>query len=418
MPELAEGQNFAQTGGEHLIEPSNIQNEDTPASLHEESDPLSQASDDGWGKAQEAYFKDGVLEEYDEEPVEVDNPQETVGDGESEQQTAEDQETQPDEQEVESGELDIKYNLDDLQVPHKFKPRVEQKLKAILDDVKSKSSELNQGYKESNAALGRAFVNVLQSDNPLATLRDYAEQVAPAIGLPQELLSKFSEKAQGSPEPAPQNADQGTAQGLDVGNIQQRLGQELGRIEEKYWPLLEKEQDPQKARELFSRMERDKLSLVNAVNSAQLKAVLQGFYSKLIKPQFDEFSTLKGEAEHNKAVAEHKAKVSLWNDADKQMKDKFADWPQYRAQVKKLLKGEYAASKERASNTGQGHLKLMQDLYLLASRNSHLAAAKKPQRGDSGLKTTGKHIPTKRAGGSDWDSIKQEHWGDLLDDDD
>ena len=382
-----------------VVTSNETESDDSQFSQEDGGDPSSEGD---WAEARKA-FESGEFEDHD---VSDNVDEETVkADGEEGTHLETDQADQPKEEEPEIGALDVKYDLNDLRLPQKYKPDVQKKVDAILADAKTQAAQLTKGYQESNSALASAFVDIIKSDNPLQTLREYAEQAIPAFGLPQELLSKFDQPTK---EEQPQGAPVDTAQ------IQQRYDQELTKIEDKYWSMLEQEPDPKKTRELFSRMDREKRALDAAFQNAQLRSVLQAYHSRLIKPQFDEFGKIKSETEQHKAIAERQAKVGHWNSADQQMSKQFTDWPKYKAKVKDLMKTKYSSQKDAANQSGKGHLELMQDLYLIVSRKDHLEAAKRPQRGLPGLKPSGKHIKTQKAGGSDWDDIKAAHWGDII----
>lgn len=419
-----------ETGAELNAQTDNVAIADDHAEPEEDnlsqkdgSDPSSDG-DDGWGDARKA-FHDG-LDSDDHDAVGSDANKSKAtdkADGEVVSHLENDQAGQTKEkqdEESDSGELNLKYSLDDLRLPQKYKPDVQKKVDAILADAKTQASQLNQGFKESNTAFAKAFVDIIQSDNPLQTLHEYAGHIVDAYRLPKETLSKLQQRLSNNENNAADNGNNRNTDNqktIDVAAIQQRLANEIKNIEEKYWQQLEQEQDPKRARDIFSRMEMEKMALHNEVNNAKLKAVLQAFYGKLIKPQFDEFGKIKNETESAKAIAERNAKVSLWNSADQQMVKKFSDWPKYKAQVKQLMKTKYGSQKDYANESGNGHLELMQDLYLIASRQDHLEAAKQPNRGLPGFKPSGKHITTQKAGGSGWDDIKKNHWGDIIPED-
>lgn len=360
-----------------------------------ETEPQESNDGDDWSEAKEAFFE-GSFDNSEEEPKEEAGSHLEAGE--------EKKEEVPNEEPV--TEFDVKVDLKDLPVPHKYKPLVQKKVDAILAQAKVQSDKLTEGYKESNAALAKAFVDIIRSDDPLKTLKGYAEQIVQPEAL-QNLEKRIN---------APANVNESGVEKpqFDASAIQQRLKQEISSIEDKYWPLLESEQDPKRSRELFSRMEQEKMALLDAVNSAKQQAVLMAFYNKLIKPKFDEFGSLKQEAESEKAIARRSAKVSLWNAADQEVGKTNPDWPKYRAKVKELLKTRYKGAKDGVNSTGKGHLELMKDIYLIVSRQDHLDAAKRPVRGNPGLKPGGKHIETQKAGGSDWDSIKERFWSDRI----
>ena len=359
----------------------------------------------------EAEAKDAFFKGHEEE---LETPESHLGAGEKseeEKKPEEKPEKKPDDTPV--TELDVKYSLDDLKLPHKYKGGVEGKINAILAEAKTQAGKLTEGYSASNAALARAFADIVNSDDPMGTLRGYAEEAAPVFGFSKELLQNLGKNG---------NARAGqegvAAEGSQVPvDIQARLNQELSRIEDEYWPLLEQEQDPKRAREIFSQMERKKLGLVDAVNNAKQKAVLMAFYNKLIKPRFEEYSSLKERAEAHEAVAARTQKISMWNKADADLSNKYKDdWQRYRPKVKELLKSDefYLELKNKANASGKGHQKVMEDLYLLISRQDHMAAAKRPQFGTPGVKPQGKHVQTQPAGGMTEAEIKRRYWSDII----
>ena len=359
----------------------------------------------------EAEAKDAFFKGHEEE---LETPESHLGAGEKseeEKKPEEKPEKKPDDTPV--TELDVKYSLDDLKLPHKYKGGVEGKINAILAEAKTQAGKLTEGYSASNAALARAFADIVNSDDPMGTLRGYAEEAAPVFGFSKELLQNLGKNGT-----ARAGQEGVAAEGSQVPvDIQARLNQELSRIEDEYWPLLEQEQDPKRAREIFSQMERKKLGLVDAVNNAKQKAVLMAFYNKLIKPQFDEYGQLKATAEAERSHAERNNKISMWNKADADLSNKYKDdWQRYRPKVKELLKSDefYLELRNKANASGKGHQKVMEDLYLLISRQDHMAAAKRPQFGTPGVKPQGKHVQTQPAGGMTEAEIKRRYWSDII----
>lgn len=359
----------------------------------------------------EAAARDAFFEGHEDELVTEDSPDSHLEAGE--EKTEEEQPAETEGDETPLTEFDVKYSLDDLRLPGKYKADVAKKIETILGDAKSQAGKLTEGYSASNAALARAFVDVIRSDDPLKTLHEYAKEALPAFGLSTDLLQNLEKRVA---PPANQDPNQGNQNSTaDIGNIQERLTQELSKIEEQYWPQLENESDPKRAREIFSQMERKKMALMNAVNTAQQKAVLMAFYNKLIKPQHDEYAKIKADTEASRETARRTEKVSYWNKADQELSKKYKDdWPRYRPKVKDLLKTRYSSQKSEANTSGKGHQQLMEDLYLLVSRQEHLSSAKKPQLGRPGVRPQGKHIKTQPADGMTIEQIKRELWSDII----
>ena len=385
-------------------EEEQIQGQEVP-----KGEPDPSVSRETSGRDFEAEAKDAFFKGHEEE---IEEPESHLGAGEKEPSEEQKPEEKADDTPV--TELDVKYSLDDLKLPHKYKGGVESKINAILAEAKTQAGKLTEGYSASNAALARAFVNIIRSDDPMKTLTEYAKEAIPAFGLPQDLLNNL-EKRVGTQ--ASQNEATATEQAQPPIDIQQRVDAELSRIEDEFWPLLEKEEDPRRARELFSQMERKKLGLIDAVNNAKQKAVLMAFYNKLIKPQFDEYGQLKATAEAERSQAERNNKISLWNKADADLSNKYKDdWKRYRPKVKELLKSDelYLELRNKANLTGKGHQKVMEDLYLLLSRQEHMAEAKKPKLGSPGVRPQGKHVQTQPAGGMTEDEIKRRYWSDII----
>ena len=396
-----------------------VQSEGTPAREEEgapsietpEGEPEPSVSRETSDRDFEAEAKDAFFKGHEEE---IETPESHLGAGEKsdeEQKPEEKPEKKPDDTPV--TELDVKYTLDDLKLPHKYKGGVEGKINAILAEAKTQAGKLTEGYSASNAALARAFADIVNSDDPMGTLKGYAEEAAPVFGFSKELLQNLG-KNDGVKARQEEVAAAGSQVPVDV---QARLDQELSRIEDEYWPLLEQEQDPKRARAIFSQMERKKLGLVDAVNNAKQKAVLMAFYNKLIKPRFEEYSSLKERAEAHEAVAARTQKISMWNKADADLSNKYKDdWQRYRPKVKELLKSDefYLELKNKANASGRGHQKVMEDLYLLLSRQDHMAAAKRPQFGTPGVKPQGKHVQTQPAGGMTEAEIKRRYWSDII----
>ena len=421
MPELGNELNQAQSVGVQPTQPSQASESSAPQ-------PSSQEKDDGWGDAREAWDLEA------EEKGKIPNDPNVAEDGQPGSHLEADQGTQqPEDQKEEAPKLSedeiFKVDLNNIWetpvnsqnggpqfLPHKYRNLANEKINAILADTKANTSKLVEGYKESSNGFARAFVNILQSENPVATLHEYVQEVVPALGLSPDIVSNLSKKLGGQvTENGNNNAE--TVQpkpNVSAGQVQQLINQELEKIENKYLGDLEKVEDAKGFRDILSKMQREMFSFQNKVQTVQLRNVLGSFYDKLVKPNFDELGTLKTEAENTKAVAEHRSKVSLWNDADTKLRGEFSDFAKYKPKIKELLKSRYNSARHQANAAGQGHYQVMKDLYLLVSRNDQLEAAKQPQRGAPGLKPTGTHIKTLKPGGSDWDDIKKELWGDVI----
>ncbi len=390
--------------------------EATPAPVEVEHSQAEVSEQDARDSAREAFFKGYESEIVDDgEEAAEESPDSHLEVGEDKKDPAEEPVVEDPVEEEAITEFNVKVDLSDLPIPHKFKPQVQKKVDAILADARGQAEKLTGGYRESNAAFAKAFVDIIRSDNPLATLKGYAEEMAQVVEIPADVLQNL-EKRIGAPADGKGQGDDGAdaAPNLDVAGIQARVQEEMAKIDDRYWPLLNTAEDPKQARDLFSKMEREKMALMNAVHSAQQKAVLMAFYQKLIKPKFDEYGNLKKDAETNKAITERSVKVSHWNTADQEITKQHPDFPKYRTKVKELLKTRFKGAKEEANSTGSGHLQLMKDIYLIVSRADHLEAAKRPNRGRPGFKPGGKHIQTQQAGGSSKEDIKRRYWSDVI----
>lgn len=341
---------------------------------------VAEVSDDPWGDA-EAAFKEGS-----EEVVEVPEAQEAK---------VEKEET-GDVKPEKTGEVGIEA----LAIPHKYKPAVQK----WVDSKVASVSEEAKSFKANSAELAKAFIEICKSEDPLKALKGYAEQAVQG-GLPEDLLKNFGAK---------EEAKEAPEQTVDWSGIKERTRNALVEIENKYWPLLEAEQDPKRAREFFSKMEMEKTDLMEAVSDAKQKLMFAAFYNKLVKPKFGEYESLKEEAQKEKVDSEISRKKGIWNTADSEIAKVHKDWPKYRAKVKDLIKSRYKGVLNEINTTGKGHLELMKDVYLIVSREDHFKDAKRPVRGSPGLKPGGRHIETQKAGGSGWDDIKQNLWSDVI----
>ncbi len=320
--------------------------------------------------ASRAAFFDGV--ELSDEESHLEASEET----ESEEQKPEVEEEQ---QEEAKTELDIKWNLDKLEVPHKFKPKVEALLKTVAADAKTQASKLTEGYAASNAAFANAFVDIIRSDDPVGKLAEYAKAF-PDGALPKDALQNLEKRVTKPSKDQPQEV---------IAPLNERVSKAIDEIEGHYWPLLEKTEDPALARKLWSEMNRRVQGVRDAAMSAQIKAVLLGFHEKLIKPKFDEFGKLQTDAQQREAQAERTVKVQMWQKASTALKEKYKDehatiWPK----VKQLLKTRYKPALESVNASGKGHLELANDLFLLVRGNQK--PAKVPGR--PGLRPQGAHV--------------------------
>src|SRR3990167_9470234 len=167
--------------------PPKEEEQDQGNESHGEPDPsVSRETSD---RDFEAEAKDAFFKGHEEE---IETPESHLGAGEKsdeEQKPEEKPEKKPDDTPV--TELDVKYSLDDLKLPHKYKGGVEGKINAILAEAKTQAGKLTEGYSASNAALARAFVDIVNSDDPMGTLRGYAEEAAPVFGFSKELLQNL-----------------------------------------------------------------------------------------------------------------------------------------------------------------------------------------------------------------------------------
>ncbi len=406
-------------GEEHLAQDGSATSIETTSNATDDPTNHQAVDDDPWGDVRDEHFGDTEVDENGEPIDGADSDPEQAASGDDshlENTDGEDQDQTQDEEAAsdsgeDSGEFDIKYNLDDLKLPHKYKPFVDAKVKAILGDASKKHSELVKGHQESNAAFAGAFNDILASDKPVELLHDYVKQVATGLGRP-ELLTQFEAKIghakgdAGKPVPA-----EGDALNFNSPDVQAKVSTALGNIENKYWAAIDAAPDTATARKLYSQMEREKLALTSAVNQAQMKAVLMAFHQKFVKPTHEEFGKIKADSEQQQAIVAHSHKISLWKSADQEMTKAHPDWPKYRAEVKALIKSDrYTPNRKHINNTESGHVELMKDLYLVASRQDHLANAKRPKRPGGAARPTGKHIQTQQSGGSDWADIGRDLW--------
>lgn len=428
MPELGNELNQAQSVGVQSNQSQPIQAPETSG-----EQPASLEKDDDWGDAREAWDleaeENGSFKNPNDPNVAENAKPESHIEADQGNQQPEDRKEEP----LKLTEDEIfKVDLNNIWetpfnsqnggpqfLPHKYRNLANEKINAILADSKANTSKLIEGYKESNSAFAKAFVNVLQSENPVATLHEYAQGVVPALGLDPEIVTNLTKKLGASQtQPAQNNEAANVGQApINPAQVQQLVDREIAKIENKYWEELglKREDDPDRARQLFSQMQREMLSVQNKVQTAQLRSVLGSFYDRLFKPHLSDLEKMKAEAQESKAKAELRSKVSLWDSADQQMRDTFKDsWPKYKAKVKELLKSRYNSARQEVNNSGKGHYEIMKDLYLLVSHNDQLEAAKQPQRGAPGLKPTGTHIKTLKPGGSDWDDIKKDLWSDVI----
>lgn len=396
-------------------EPSHDSTESNISNSHEVNDvSSSEDSDDGWGSAREAFFegKNDSSSDGDEVKQEGGDDSHLEAD-QTEQGSEEDQTVEPSEGE----EFNVKYDLDGLPIPHKYKPLVKQEIETILGRAKEQATKLTAHSQQTTAEFAKAFIDIVRSDDPMQTLYQYAQSVVPAYNLPEDLVKNLESKinTQSSVDRNQIGALEGNdSQGFNLENIQRRAEEEIFHLNEQYWASVENETSPQRIRDLFSRMESQKLAILNAVQDAKLQSAIASLHSKFIKPQFDEFGKVKQELEEKKAVAERSVKVGLWNSAEQQIAKEFSDWGKYKQKVKEMLKSRYKNLRDEVNVSGAGHIDVMKDLYFLASRKDHLEASKKPKRGLPGLQPTGKHIKTQKAGGSDWDDIRANHWSDII----
>lgn len=381
-------------------EPSNF--EDDPSFSPEEEDDASAA-------ARKAFFSDDVPDSH------LGAEKEAAG----EKQEETEQEPSDD---TPQKLLDVEYSLDDVRVPQKYKEEVAKKIDSILGDANAKSLELTEGLRGANNAVLQSLVDVMTADDPMGVLRGYAEKLAPHIGLTEESLKNLKGNTDAAKGPESNAASVDPGQAFDMNAVQAAMNKKLAEIEDRYWPLLEREEDALRARQIFSKMDQEKSELRTKVNMAlmamQQKSQLQSFYDQSLKPQFDKFGKVVASNEEATAVAARGTRVSLWNEADaaldKQYSKEKGDYAKYRPKIKELLKTRYKTSTGEANTNGKGHLELMRDLYLIVSRKDHIESARKPKFGRQGVRPQGTKVKTEKAGGMSEQEIKERYWSDLI----
>jgi hypothetical protein len=379
------------------------------------------AQEDDWGASREAFFDGDDIQDPEAPDVEpeVGLPDEANGEDGSHLEAGDTKESENEDGQGDDplpGENDLKLNLDDSRIPHKYRDEIHEKTDALVKKAIERSSEEIQAYKGSTDAYTNAFVDIIKSDDPVATLRNYAKDVVEAHNLSPEILTALESKmggASGQPTPPADSANTGSGVNFDV--VNQKVDQVINQIHAKYDAELNTTDDPVRVRQLLTQESRDINRIRDAVAQAQTKELLKAYHNKMVQPGLEGVEKLN----ENSKIAEREAvadrQVSSWNSAESEMRTEFKDWDKYKGKVKELIKGDgrYSGARRQANETGEGHKALLTDLYHMVARNDHLNAAKEPKLGSPGFKPGGKHIKTQKAGGSDWDSIGRDLWSDV-----
>lgn len=391
------------------------QEQETAVSAPTTPEPTNnvESSQDAWADAHEAFSEGGEIENEGNSVIIGDDTPETGAKDSHLEVKEPEKETEQEIVEDDPNGLNIsldKLGLDATNIPHKYRPLINEKVNSLIQDAKRQFSEKVSDYQGSNQALATAFVDVMRSENPVEALYELAKEAVPKLGLSNEILANFESKL-GTKQPTNQNQN---TPPVDLGNLAARVQVEVDKVRQEFDEQIFKTEDPREFMRLMDARNTRIQALNEAVGNAKLKAVLTAYHNQLVQPNLGKIKDVVSESENAKAQANYQRQLGSWNDADKSMTTDFKDWSKYRTQVKQLMKTKYAMQKDQANNTGVGHLDLMKDLYYVVSRNDHLQSANKTTRGNPGIRPETKHIQTQKAGGSDWDSIRDDIWGDVI----
>lgn len=338
------------------------------------NEELVEATSDGWGDAEEAF---------------------NSPDGEPEPKTQQTKLEGDPKSHLEQGNPDP-LQLDDLAVPHKYKPLVQERIQKISSEFQSQvqaaNSETEQVRGAANGLL-EVFREIATNPNRMA---DYIVEHGEKIGIDPQVIQQYSNLKN---KPSQNQTQEGTPPQGPPAAMDQIFG--------KYAERLVNTQDPNEFVGTLKSLMTDTVGATRSEMEGIFKQLLGGYHQEFVNPFLEDTNK-------QKATAEFEVRRSNWNSAETELKDKYPDFPKYREVIKDKLKNDPKWSRFRvALNKGEeglAHSEVLEDLYHLVSRNDQLAAAKAPKPKFAGLEPNSKHITTKKTGGSDWDEIEEDIW--------
>ena len=292
-------------------------------------------------------------------------------------------------------------NLDDLKLPHKYKPFVKERIDKIVSEAETKFSaerevavkELGQ-HKEAVGGLVNIFKEIAQDPQKLVQyVQEYGEQ----IGLDQSVIEQYK---------GLQNQDVKREIPTETKN-----SQSVDAIFDKYAkPMLE----TQNPTEFYSLLKSQNLEVMNSVKQEMLGVIgniLQNYHEKFVAPDKKTLKEFKTKSDQSEAEVRVNSTISSWNKAADTVSGKYSDFKKYEPEIVKLLKDDPDFSEIRLKLNKEPkevarREKLIERIYHMVAKQDHIASQKKPVRG--ALPPNSKHITTKKQGGNDWDEIYRD----------
>lgn len=346
--------------------------------LNPESDREVEAKSDGWNDALEA-FNDPTGEQEVPEAK-----QETKPEGEPKSH-------------VEQGKPEA-LNLDDLKVPQKYKPAVQERIEKVTSElqnqVQARTQEV-QAVREASLGVINTVKECIENPNKIP---EFVVNYGRELGLDENVIRQYAGLYSNGEQPqaAPQE-QQAPAQGMDG-------------IFDKYVEKLVNTADPKE----FVGSLKAMIAETNQATTQQLmgavKNILMGYHQQIVNPNLQTI-------EEAKQQAVTQSQVSAWNSAFQSLKAKHPDVDKYAPEMKRLLRedAEYSELRSKLNKSpdqADRHERLLERLYRDLSYNDKIEAAKAPKPKFTGVAPSSKYISTTKTGGGDWDDpVHNEIWG-------
>lgn len=308
-------------------------------------------------------------------------------------------------EQIENLSLDALLNLDDLRVPHKYKPYVKERIERLQSLMKKESDASGKSVadmKSASQSLVKAFQNIAKDP---AKLKEYVEQYGEQLGLDADTIGRYRD----------QNAD-------DKPDTTNSFGESIHAVFNKYNDALMNTDNPQVFMQTLNQRDAEMINATKNEVLGMVKNILTGYHNQIVDPNIQ---TIQQYQERDRVVAN----AGSWNEAKENLSSKYQDFGQYEGQIKETLMKDPmfapyrdALNKDAKSLAARGitHESVVETVYKLLARQEQPKVFQVPQTVAkpkiSGLPPNSKRVDTRPVSHSDFNDLlkeaRQEDWAE------
>lgn len=362
-----------------------VESKNVSEAIENDSNTSDSADTSGWNDAKEA-FEDAAEQSLDEKT------QENADLSQLEQST---------ETKVKQDSKDpIDVSMETLAVPRKYKGKVKEFTEKLVREASSKvekeANEKIETYDQAN----KVVINVLKdiAKNP-SKLVEIVSQYGEKFGLEKEIIDSYrGVNLEGFKQ-------QNNVVEKQV-NAQDFYKEDLDR--------LVKTEDPNEFAKTFKDILSKNQDLTKKEISSLFGELLKNYHQKIIEPNL-------GFIEKQKSDNAFVARKSRWKEATEKVADKmkqYGDFVKYQEKIlEKLSKSPIVAmlndNPREANAKGITHEGLIEDIYLLVTREDHLKNVQNKNR-VGGFQPNPKSLTTMKQTATGWDDVQAEIFPETL----